>query len=528
MLFNSYIFICGFLPVVLLGFYNLGRHSRHLASLWLAAASLFFYGWWDARFVGLLLGSIAFNYGAGFVIGKHLTGAGQRAKLALIGAIGANLALLGYFKYANFFIENLNGLTGASLPLGPTLLPLGISFFTFTQIAFLADTYQGKVKEYNFVHYTLFVTYFPHLIAGPVLHHKEMMPQFAKADTCKINWNNIAMGLAIFVLGLIKKVFIADTFGEFAAPIFDAVKEGGHPLLFEAWFGALSYTFQLYFDFSAYSDMAIGLSLMFNVILPINFYSPYKALSIIDFWRCWHMTLSRFLRDYLYIPLGGNRHGRFRRHVNLMATMLLGGLWHGAGWTFIAWGGLHGIYLAVNHAWRGFKERMAWNDGGVRSRFGAGVLTFAAVVVGWVFFRSENLASAFDMVRGMFGLNGCSFSKHLAKSAVGGFLHDYGAQFIGTMTLTDISSGRLIRWLLSGLIVSVCFPNVYQLFGQRFPALDAQSMPAAGNGFIETRLIRLAQWRPTALQGLGYGLLFFLVLIHLAFAVDSEFLYFQF
>ena len=418
MLFNSCAFILGFLPVVFFGFYLIGRHSHNLASLWLAAASLFFYGWWDVRFVGLLLGSIAFNYGAGYLIGHRLSKSANQPKFLLVSAVVSNLILLGYFKYANFFIENLNHLAGTTWPMGEVFLPLGISFFTFTQIAFLVDTYQGKVKEYNFVHYTLFVTYFPHLIAGPVLHHKEMMPQFARPDTCSINWNNVAVGLTVFVLGLAKKVLIADTLADFSSPVFDEVHAGGQPMFFEAWIGALAYTLQLYFDFSAYSDMAIGLSLMFNVCLPMNFYSPYKATSIIEFWRRWHMTLSRFLRDYLYIPLGGNRNGTAQRYLNLMITMLLGGLWHGAGWTFVVWGCLHGLYLTANHVWRELKQRMGWRDGGKWSNLAAGMLTFLAVVVGWVFFRAENLATAIEIISGMLGMNGWSFSKEMGTTAV--------------------------------------------------------------------------------------------------------------
>ncbi len=332
MLFNSYVFIFAFFPIVFFGFYTIGKHSHALASLWLAASSLFFYGWWDVRYVSLLLVSIVFNYAVGYLIARSLarTQANQ-PRMLLVVAIAVNLILLGYFKYAHFFVDNLNYLTGTTLSLGQVILPLGISFFTFTQIAFLVDTYQRKVKEFNFVHYMLFVTYFPHLIAGPVLHHKEMMPQFAKRNVCHLNWDNVAVGLSIFVLGLAKKVLIADSLAEFATPIFSAVAAGEQVMLFESWIGALAYTLQLYFDFSAYSDMAIGLSLMFNVRLPMNFNSPYKATSIIDFWRRWHITLSRFLRDYLYIPLGGSRHGKARRYMNLMITMLLGGLWHGAG-----------------------------------------------------------------------------------------------------------------------------------------------------------------------------------------------------
>lgn len=408
MLFNSYPFLFCFFPIVLLGFYLIGKYSHNLASFWLASASVFFYGWWDARFVGLLLGSIVFNYGAGYLIVRQLTKRDVKPKLLLLIAISSNLALLGYFKYANFFIQNLNYIAGIALSIGSVFLPLGISFFTFTQISFLVDTYQGKVKEFNFIHYVLFVTYFPHLIAGPVLHHQEMMPQFSKQSTCRVCWENIATGLTIFILGLAKKVLIADSFADYASPVFTFVASGGHPMFFESWVGALAYTLQLYFDFSAYSDMAIGLSLMFNIRLPINFNSPYKASSIIDFWRRWHITLSRFLRDYLYIPLGGSRKGALRRYLNLMITMLLGGLWHGAGWTFIVWGGLHGLYLTINHLWRNIKEQFGCVNDGFFSKLSSTILTFWAVVVGWVFFRADSFDSAIILLNGMIGGNGVS------------------------------------------------------------------------------------------------------------------------
>ncbi|MDD1607610.1 MAG: MBOAT family protein [Methylococcaceae bacterium] len=516
MIFNSYVFIFAFLPVVIFGFYGLGRYSHHLATLWLAAASLFFYGWWDARFVGLLLGSIAFNYGAGYVIGHSLAHSSRRAKLLLIVAIIANLSLLGYFKYANFFIDNLNALTGSAIMMAKVFLPLGISFFTFTQLAFLVDTYQGKVREYNFVHYTLFVTYFPHLIAGPVLHHKEMMPQFGTRETCRVNWEHIAVGLSIFVLGLAKKVLLADSLGEYATPIFEAVKAGGHPMLFEAWFGALSYSLQLYFDFSGYSDMAIGLSLMFNVRLPLNFNSPYKSLSIIEFWRCWHMTLSRFLRDYLYIPLGGSHKGKVRRYVNLLITMLLGGLWHGAGWTYVIWGGLHGLYLVINHGWRGLKERMGWRDGGKLARFGAGLLTFLAVVVGWVFFRADNFTVAMDMLNGMAGMNGWSISKHSADTAFGHVMKDFGAQFHGTLTLIDLGSGRMFKLLILGLFIVFKMPNVQQIMANYSPALNMEALK---------KPTRFA-WQPSIVDAVVIVIVAYFVLINLH--KQSTFLYFQF
>ena len=522
MIFNSYVFIFAFLPVVIFVFYSLGRYSHHLATLWLTAASLFFYGWWDARFLGLLLSSILVNYGAGYLIGHSLARSRHHAKLVLITSIIANLGLLGYFKYANFFMDNLNFLSanflsGSAFNIAKIFLPLGISFFTFTQLAFLVDTYQGKVKEYNFVHYTLFVTYFPHLIAGPVLHHKEMMPQFAKQDNCRVNWDNIAIGLTIFILGLAKKVLLADSLGEYATPIFEGVKAGGHPMLIEAWFGALSYTLQLYFDFSGYSDMAIGLSLLFNVRLPINFNSPYKSLSIIDFWRSWHMTLSRFLRDYLYIPLGGSQNGKFRRYINLMITMLLGGLWHGAGWTFVIWGGLHGLYLIINHAWRNLKQRMEWPDGGKFSRFGAGLLTFLAVVVGWVFFRADNLTVATELLSGMAGSNGCSFSKYTEFSTLGAILKNGGAQFIGTLTMSNLPSSKIIKLLVVGLIIIFTMPNVQQIMANYSSALNSEKL---------LKKPTLLIWQPSIVSAIIITLISYFVLINLH--KQSTFLYFQF
>lgn len=516
MIFNSYAFIFAFLPVVIFVFYGLGRYSHYLATFWLAVASLFFYGWWDVRFVSLLLSSIAFNYGAGYMIGHSLKHKTQRAKLLLITAIIANLTLLAYYKYANFFIDNLNYLAGTTINMAKVILPLGISFFTFTQIAFLVDTWQGKVKEYNFVHYTLFVTYFPHLIAGPVLHHKEMMPQFGKHETCRVNWEHIAVGLTIFILGLAKKVLLADGLGEYATPIFNAVSAGGHPMLFEAWFGALGYSLQLYFDFSGYSDMAIGLSLMFNVRLPINFNSPYKSLSIIEFWRCWHITLSRFLRDYLYIPLGGSRDGKIKRYVNLLITMLLGGLWHGAGWTYVIWGGLHGLYLVINHGWRALKEYLGWGESGRLARFGAGLLTFLAVVVGWVFFRADNFSAAIEMLNGMIGTNGCSFSKHGGDSAFGQLMQSFGAQFKGTLTLVNLGSSTIIRLLIVGLFIVFKMPNVQQIMANYSPALNMDTVK---------KPTRFA-WQPSLADALIIVIIAYLVLINLH--KQSTFLYFQF
>ncbi|MBI4696550.1 MAG: MBOAT family protein [Gammaproteobacteria bacterium] len=404
MLFNSYEFLLAYLPLTFALFFLLARLDEHVAAAWLALASIFFYGWWNPVYVPLLVGSIVFNFAFGRAIGESAAPQRRRRLLAL--AVTGDLGLLGYFKYANFFLDIANAVAGAHWDVGRIVLPLGISFFTFTQIAFLVDTYRGEVKEYRFVHYALFVTYFPHLIAGPVLHHKEMMPQFAHAATYRISAENVALGLSIFTIGLVKKVLFADNVAVYASPVFAAAAHGDAPTLLEAWSGALAYALQLYFDFSGYSDMAIGGSRLFGIVLPLNFDSPYKATSIVDFWRRWHMTLSRFLRDYLYVPLGGNRHGTARRHVNLMTTMLLGGLWHGAGWTFVVWGGLHGTYLVINHGWEVLRTRLGC-DGRARSwRIAARALTFLAVLVGWVFFRAESFGAAFRILEGMAGLNG--------------------------------------------------------------------------------------------------------------------------
>ena len=338
MLFSSYIFLFVFLPVTLSGFCLLARFmGPKPAKLWLTMSSLVFYGWWNPVYVLLIVASMLFNFWFGRQIGRAV-GAGRSGGLLLFWGVTANLLLLGYYKYANFFVGNVNVLCGTHWSLGRILLPLGISFFTFTQIAYLVDASRGVVCEYDLGDFLLFITFFPHLIAGPIIHHSEMMPQFRESKTYHFQWENLAVGLGIFSIGLFKKVVIADGLSPHVADVFGAAAAGNSLYGTDAWAGVLSYTFQIYFDFSGYSDMAIALARMFGIILPLNFNSPYKAVNIIEFWRRWHMTLSRFLRDYLYIPLGGNRHGKFRRYLNLILTMGIGGLWHGAAWTFVLWG----------------------------------------------------------------------------------------------------------------------------------------------------------------------------------------------
>jgi D-alanyl-lipoteichoic acid acyltransferase DltB (MBOAT superfamily) len=332
-----------------------------------------------------------FNYTIGTSLAKNSKSI-YRKKILIFGIL-SNLSLLGYFKYADFFIENINLMSSNEIGLLHLALPLAISFFTFQQISYLVDSYKKETKEYDFLNYALFVTFFPQLIAGPIVHHKEMMPQFEKVRNKVRNYRNISMGLFIFSMGLFKKVVIADTFAVWATNGFDVVEKLS---LVEAWATSLSYTFQLYFDFSGYTDMAIGVALLFNIKLPINFNSPYKAKDIQDFWRRWHITLSRFLKDYIYIPLGGNRKGKYRTYTNLLATFILGGLWHGAGWTFVFWGFLHGMALVIHRAWNQFGFKM--------NKIFAWFITFNFINISWVFFRAKEWDDALKVLGGMFSL----------------------------------------------------------------------------------------------------------------------------
>lgn len=516
MLFNSYFFILVFLPVTLLVFFALGRNGgRRAAIAWLVAASLFFYGWWNPAYLGLIVASILFNYAVGSVLGDTKRRA-QTRKAALVLGISANLAVLAYYKYANFFLGSLNSALGTGYGLSEIILPLGISFFTFTQIAFLVDAYRGEAREYNFLHYALFVTYYPHLIAGPVLHHKEMMPQFGHAGIFRFDTLNFSAGLTYFILGLFKKTVIADGIAGFGSPVF-AAAQSGQPLSFlDAWGGALSYTFQLYFDFSGYSDMAVGLALMMGVRLPLNFNSPYKAVNIIEFWRRWHMTLSRFLRDYLYIPLGGNKKGEARRYTNLLITMLLGGLWHGAGWTFVIWGGLHGLYLMINHAWQRVRRRLGHDldrsSGWHRAL--STLLTFVAVVVGWVYFRAADVDAAHHMLRSMATVQGFQVSGFYAEVIRGSALGRAAG-----LTAWPASAEALLAFALA-VVAGLTFlaPNTQEIMGRYYwqPQGGANPPQAGTRGLWSPNrrwAIAISVAAAWALLGLGQV---------------SEFLYFQF
>jgi D-alanyl-lipoteichoic acid acyltransferase DltB (MBOAT superfamily) len=518
MLFNSYEFIFFFLPIVLLGFYLIGKQGQHrIAIAWLVGASLFFYAWWNPAYLGLMLFSILFNYSIGISLGKTYDHNLSKKVILTIG-VAANLLVLGYFKYANFFIDNLNSATGGNIVLEQVILPLAISFFTFQQIAYLVDTYKGKTKEYNFLHYCLFVTFFPQLIAGPIVHHKEILPQFSKDTIYGLHSKHIAIGLTIFVLGLFKKVVIADGVSIYANPIFDAAEAGVVLTFFEAWVGAFAYTFQLYFDFSGYSDMAIGLSRMFGVRLPLNFNSPYKATSIIDFWRRWHITLSRFLKDYLYIPLGGGRKGKVRRNINLMITMVLGGLWHGAGWTFVLWGFMHGIYLIINHGWRALFKKKKTKVGS----FFSWTITFLAVVVSWVPFRADSVNGVENILQAMIGLHGLSLPKFFIElSSFKHWLADYGVVFNGVFSNeipVDLKLGTI--WVIILLFLVNVLPNTQQFMRNYKPAFETYKNEVARAKY------KWMEWRPTFLFSLFTVFLF--VISILLLTRISEFIYFQF
>jgi len=479
MLFNSYAYIFLFLPVTIFIYFFLNHNKLvQLSKGWLVVASLFFYSFWNVKYLPLIVGSMIFNYSTGTTLNNYENIRLKiNKKAVLIFGIASNLLMLSYYKYFDFFINNINSLFRSDIALFKIVLPLGISFFTFTQIAYLVDAYRNKVKEADFLNYALFVTFFPHLIAGPILHHSEMMPQFAKLRNKIFSPKNLAAGMFLFSIGLFKKVMIADTLSILVAQGYDAVL---HLNIFESWLISISYALQIYFDFSGYTDMALGAGLMFNIQLPENFNSPYKAHSIREFWRKWHMTLSRFLKDYIYIPLGGNRYGEYQTSINLVITFLLGGLWHGANWTFIVWGALHGFGTAVHRYWQKLNLKMPG--------FMAVILTFIFINITWVFFRSENVSSAGVMLKSMIGANGFALPK---------FTH-----------------GHLLTTNFAGLAFND-FTNVIYVFILGFGLLFFNNSTEMGKNF-----------KPTICNAIITALLMFICAANLV--QPSEFLYFNF
>jgi D-alanyl-lipoteichoic acid acyltransferase DltB (MBOAT superfamily) len=406
-LFNSYAFLFLFLPVVLVGFALCVRAASQTVTMaFLIAASLVFYGWWNWHYLPLLGLSMAFNYAWARVLRRDaLRAYRSRHRLTLGFGIAVNLGVLGYFKYAGMLVDTFNALLGGTWRVGEIVLPLAISFFTFEQITYLVDAYRGQTPAHTALHYATFMTFFPRLIAGPIVRPREMLPQLTRRFHCTAD--DVATGLFIFAIGLCKKVVFADTLSAWVGPVFD---QAGVAPLGDAWAAVLAYTLQIYFDFSGYSDMAIGLARMFGITLPENFDSPYQADSIGDYWRRWHITLSSFLRDYVYIPLGGNRLGAGRSIANLLVTMLLGGLWHGANWTFVVWGGVHGALLGIERLWRGRGGRLPMGL--------ARALTFTAVVLAFVLFRAPSFERAGEVYAGLAGLGG--FAWDTAPYAIAG------------------------------------------------------------------------------------------------------------
>jgi D-alanyl-lipoteichoic acid acyltransferase DltB (MBOAT superfamily) len=520
MLFNSVEFLFVFLPIMLVVFGLINRSGRRrIAIAALVVGSLFFYGWWNPAYLLLILISMVANFWLGNLL------IGHRSKGLLTLGVLANLATLGFYKYTYFFTTNANALLNLELPTPTILLPLAISFFTFQQIAYLVDSYRGEVAERDPLNYALFITFFPQLIAGPIVHHKEMLPQFASGQA-KITANNLVVGVSIFAIGLFKKTVIADSIAVYATPIFASVDGGQSVDFFTAWAAALAYTFQLYFDFSGYSDMAIGLARMFGIKLPINFYSPYKATSISEFWRRWHMTLSRFLRDYLYIPLGGNRAGELARLRNLFITMLLGGIWHGAGWNFLIWGGLHGSYLIICHRWAKLNIPFAYAIPKKIKSFSGWLITFIAVVFGWVFFKASTLDGAITMLHSMLGGHGIS----LPSAIVSRLGADANALLESVHIGVNFTSGSYFvevwLWNIGLLFMVLILPTTQDIFSRVEGALSRDSWNTKAAFWPGFSAVSRWQWQANTRWALVCAVLFSFGLLTLGQV--SEFLYFQF
>jgi alginate O-acetyltransferase complex protein AlgI len=542
MLFNSYMFLCAFLPVTAAVFFLLGgKVSRAMALQWLILASLVFYAWWRPLNLLLIAPSILINFGIARYLQKLLRE--QRPKLAkavLLVGIAFNVAFLGYFKYANFFVGTVNDVFGTQYVLAHIVLPLGISFITFQKIAFLVDVHGRRIESFTLRDYALFVLFFPQLIAGPIVHYREMMPQFQRAP-CVLDRENLSVGVTLLVSGLFKKAFLADTLSPIVKMLYDQAATGTPSSFVLAWMAAIGFTFQIYFDFSGYTDMALGIARIFGIRLPPNFNSPLRSSSIIDFWLRWHMTLTRFLTAYIYNPLTlwltrrrmakglagfGGRNTSMGAFFTLLLfptllTMCISGFWHGAGYLFILWGAMHGVFLSINHGWRVI-ARPLWPDklryARVMKPVGF-VLTFVAVVTAMVFFRASTVHAAVNIVRGMIGLNGVELPAVLmtALGPIGGWMQRAG---VHALAFEGFPFGDMVKWLtVMAAIVFFC-PNTLQILARYEPALGIK--PAFG----ETGLLNWLWWRPSvgwalvvaAVAAVGFAQL----------AGPSEFLYWQF
>ncbi len=512
MLFSSWNFLAGFLPAVVLVFYLIPPRLQAARKAWLIVASFFFYGYWKVEYVPLLMLSIAVNY----LFAESLTRTDRWARIVLIAGVSLNLLVLGYFKYTNFAVHFLSHVVQRDLGHFSIILPLAISFFTFTQISYLVDVYRDRSTHYRFFDYTLFVVLFPHLIAGPIVRHWEIMPQFVGREL-RASRDDFGVGITLFLLGLFKK-YVADNAALYADAVYNGAAQHAALSTFDAWIGTAAFALQIYFDFSAYSDMAIGLARMFGIIFPSNFDSPYRATSVIVFWERWHRTLTRFLREYVYFSLGGNRRGHFRQLINIMATMLLSGLWHGAGWTYILWGGLHGIFIIINHQWRLWIKRMAWNFDHWIFRGACVAFTFVVISLAWTFFRAANLAVAGTMLSSMLALHGLSLPDQLLPH--GGFrdnvLAPLGVHFVDTQALAIKHYENAVGTIALLLLACWAAPNSQQLLSRYHPILE----PVTREPWIHLKL--------GFGTGLILGILAYLILRNSCVTEPSPFIYFNF
>jgi len=537
MVFSSRAFLFYFLPIAFLGFLALSAAGlRRPRLVWLVLASCVFYAWLRPENLPLLFGSILFNY----VVGGQLMKRPDRGLLVF--GLAVNIGLLAYYKYAIFAVSVASTLFDADWGAPNIILPLAISFFTFKQIAYLVDANHGEVTDHNFLNYCLFITFFPQLISGPITHHREMLTQFNDPDRVRPRADLIAIGTTIFVVGLFKKVMIADPFGAYTAPVFEAAQHA--PLqLVEAWGGAVAYALQIYFDFSGYCDMAVGLGLMFGIALPLNFYSPYKARNIVDYWSRWHITLTRFLTAYIYNPISTaltrRRMGRGQpimsrgvmqpsAFVRLVAfptivTMMVSGVWHGAGWQFVVFGLLHGFYIVTVQGWRRYKKIKGLPlDGDGKLRVGFSVLlTFVCATVALVFFRAADVSSALNIVSGMTGLNGITLPEPFgAISSIKEVSAALGIP-IGPVALVDPYLGAMIAFFL---FVVWAFPNVYEWLQEHPTALRVEVKQRNSLG----RFSSLIVWQPRLVTGLVVGVIGALTVLRSSSAVPTEFIYGQF
>jgi alginate O-acetyltransferase complex protein AlgI len=545
MLFNSNEFIFAFLPVTLVGFFALGNISRTAALRWVIVASLVFYALWRPLNVAIIAPSILIN----FVLARAL----QRlaiderqcriARLVLLLGIAFNVAFLGFFKYVDFGLSTINDIFGTSLVLTHVILPLGISFITFQKIAFLIDVHAGRVKSFSLRDYCLFVLFFPQLIAGPIVHYREMMPQFHSVS-CRFDKENFAVGLTLLSFGLFKKVILADHIAAVVSPIYNQAASGAGVSLLPAWAAAIGFTLQIYFDFSGYTDMALGAARFFGVRLPQNFNSPLKASSIIDFWLRWHMTLTRFLTAYLYNPLtlwltrrwqAKGRRGLAGRSTTfgafaylltfpLLVTMFLSGLWHGAGYGFVIWGLIHGFYLTINHGWRLIRPQL-WPDRPSYERVMHPIgclLTFIAVAVAMIFFRSPTIASAADLLKGLLGQNGVALPQeiydHLGPLAA--WLHRVGMASVAPELWNSKEFGRMAMWISVSMLIALAFPNTLQILARYEPALGVRPQT------VDFADRSISEWNASVPWAIGVSIVAAIAVLSLS--GPSEFLYWQF